>query len=263
MGFDEFEKFRKKAKNNLFFKQVLIGIMIAYVINYWDGISEIIKIEPNWKIYLIADFAMYGVYVILSVCVIRKMTPQNIKTIQRYEVIWVLPSFGLGCWGFSLLFSPGVTEWEDKQQATTEATRDREQAFNTLLALILLRVGIIWITLALFVLIMIFMAIIYGFNFCFARKEEPGKEGLSNKLSDFLKSRARRYDPSKAGDIETNECVICFEEFSKDDKKQLVELNCNNKHIFHEECIQQWISKPQNTTCPLCREEINTECLNN
>lgn len=67
-----------------------------------------IKIEPNLKTYLIADFLMYVVYVGLSINIITKMTPQNIKKIQRFEILWVLPSFGLGNWGFFLLFSPGV-----------------------------------------------------------------------------------------------------------------------------------------------------------
>ena len=52
------------------------------------------------------------------------------------------------------------------------------------------------------------------------------------------------------------ECSICFDEFSVDDKRDLVELDCNNNHIFHIECIKAWLQQPNHTNCPLCREEI-------
>jgi hypothetical protein len=41
---------------------------------------------------------------------------------------------------------------------------------------------------------------------------------------------------------------------AKNNKKEIVELDCSNKHIFHKECLKQWISNPKNDNCPLCRE---------
>lgn len=34
------------------------------------------------------------------------------------------------------------------------------------------------------------------------------------------------------------------------------------KHIFHEECIRQWIVKNLNHFCPKCKKEFNFDKLN-
>jgi hypothetical protein len=45
-------------------------------------------------------------------------------------------------------------------------------------------------------------------------------------------------------------CTVCY-----DDMKEAVILPC--KHIFHEECIRQWIIKNLNHFCPKCKKEFN------
>jgi len=45
-------------------------------------------------------------------------------------------------------------------------------------------------------------------------------------------------------------CTVCYE-----DMKEAVLLPC--KHIFHEECIRQWIIKNLNHFCPKCKQEFN------
>ena len=45
-----------------------------------------------------------------------------------------------------------------------------------------------------------------------------------------------------------------MDDFAEDDGREIAELNCNNKHIFHLECIKEWSAK--NDICPLCREPI-------
>ena len=45
-------------------------------------------------------------------------------------------------------------------------------------------------------------------------------------------------------------CTVCYE-----DMKEAVLLPC--KHIFHEECIRQWIIKNFNHFCPKCKHELN------
>lgn len=42
-------------------------------------------------------------------------------------------------------------------------------------------------------------------------------------------------------------CSICLEDFSEE--KEIIILDC--KHIYHNDCIIQWIYK--DTSCPLCR----------
>ena len=67
----------------------------------------------------------------------------------------------------------------------------------------------------------------------------------------FIESRARAYDAEK--DSEPM-CPICMVNFADEPEKLVAELNCSNKHIFHAECLSQWVEK--NDICPLCREKI-------
>ena len=59
---------------------------------------------------------------------------------------------------------------------------------------------------------------------------------------DILRSLGRvKYSALSLGQNETDEeCSICFVEFTSDDV--VTKLTCNEKHVFHEECISQWIS---------------------
>lgn len=48
-----------------------------------------------------------------------------------------------------------------------------------------------------------------------------------------------------------SQCIICMEEFEKREKINL--LPC--QHIFHINCIKQWLLKQK--TCPFCKKEIS------
>ena len=70
----------------------------------------------------------------------------------------------------------------------------------------------------------------------------------------FLTERASKFDPRRHGK-EVEKCAICLERFLEGDGASLVaELNCNSKHIFHVECLSNWILT--NDICPMCREPI-------
>ena len=47
-------------------------------------------------------------------------------------------------------------------------------------------------------------------------------------------------------------CAICLMDFTKEEL--ICTLSCHKSHIFHEECIQEWVKKQ--TTCPICRQII-------
>jgi len=51
---------------------------------------------------------------------------------------------------------------------------------------------------------------------------------------------------------EKMECLICTEEFIE--KDNIKKIKCN--HLFHTECIKQWLCKESNK-CPICRIEID------
>ena len=70
-------------------------------------------------------------------------------------------------------------------------------------------------------------------------------------VSDLLDRKARHWDANKDT---TTSCAICLDEFDEKDEREIAELNCNNKHIFHLECIKNW--SKTNDICPMCREPI-------
>ena len=47
-------------------------------------------------------------------------------------------------------------------------------------------------------------------------------------------------------------CIICTEQFNINDS--VIYLKCNNKHVFHDYCIKQWIGKK--AECPICRRDL-------
>lgn len=55
-----------------------------------------------------------------------------------------------------------------------------------------------------------------------------------------------RYDVSST----QKNCSICLSEYMQDE--EVVECAC--KHIFHNECITEWLHTKQ--TCPLCRHNL-------
>ena len=52
---------------------------------------------------------------------------------------------------------------------------------------------------------------------------------------------------------EVDICIICTENFQPKDK--IVQLKCNSIHIFHFNCIIQWINKKP--ICPICRYDLS------
>ena len=49
------------------------------------------------------------------------------------------------------------------------------------------------------------------------------------------------------------ECIICQLEYSPGDR--LVTLDCDERHYFHEECIEEWLKR--NGVCPICRKPVS------
>lgn len=54
---------------------------------------------------------------------------------------------------------------------------------------------------------------------------------------------------------EGQQCVICMEDFKKDDI--VLQLKCNLKHIFHRDCILDWVKVK--LACPVCRAAIQQD----
>lgn len=59
---------------------------------------------------------------------------------------------------------------------------------------------------------------------------------------------------SKFVSTSDDQCVICCADYTEEEEpQQLCELpGC--KHVFHEDCLQQWLSRASN--CPICRSDL-------
>lgn len=50
-------------------------------------------------------------------------------------------------------------------------------------------------------------------------------------------------------------CAVCLAEYNK--KDSVIKTNCSTMHVFHTECLQEWIKMKAN--CPLCRENLDSK----
>ena len=73
-------------------------------------------------------------------------------------------------------------------------------------------------------------------------KVKDSNSALIDKIEDIV------YDSNK---FECSSCTICMCEF--EEKEVIKKVNCN--HMFHSECIKQWILREPK--CPCCRVQIN------
>ena len=83
-------------------------------------------------------------------------------------------------------------------------------------------------------------------------RQKRVKEVNNNKVKDMLlKAALLKLDPSEI--TQNEECCICYENFTAE--QDIIRLPCNEKHIFHAQCIGEWIGR--NTICPLCKTDIS------
>jgi len=108
-----------------------------------------------------------------------------------------------------------------------------------------------------------FVFILFYFSFCYYKNRPPNRTNnlripLSNNnespntevqetTSDEVINKIKK-NKVKLNDLEEEKiCSICLELFNNEDENII--LDC--KHIYHSDCIIQWITK--NNSCPLCR----------
>ena len=93
---------------------------------------------------------------------------------------------------------------------------------------------------------------------CREHKKRRQREGRQKKLMENLISQA--YDPELFKGCQV-ECSICLDEFNQFNdnelKRNVTPLPCNQRHIYHSECIRAWLK--QKDECPLCKKLITYE----
>ena len=48
-------------------------------------------------------------------------------------------------------------------------------------------------------------------------------------------------------------CAICQDKYKP--KEKVGTLSCNGGHIFHKDCIYQWLNVDRKKSCPMCRQQ--------
>jgi len=86
-------------------------------------------------------------------------------------------------------------------------------------------------------------------------EERPAVENNRDHFKLEVKENDKKinriiYDEQAGVRFEQSECVICLEEYHKDES--LVEFDC--KHVFHIKCFEKWVDCQTNTEikCPIC-----------
>jgi len=102
---------------------------------------------------------------------------------------------------------------------------------------------------------LVFFAIIRGFEIVNSIKKTYDSYARIKKLSLTMTS-LRKVKGEELEEFHDLTCTVCYE-----DMKESVLLPC--RHIFHEECIRQWIIKNLNHFCPKCKHELNFDKADN
>lgn len=178
----------------------------------------------------------------------RVVNASNYKIIKNGHSVLTLAYISLGIYGFTLYFREEFTK-------LAEISPDHAKMVESCQSMVWLRM----IDIIVFFSAICILCFLFGIAFLCRREsiqqyrqrlqeQESRLPSVMNVLSDM----SRKYDPNK--DIEVEECAICMDLFSVNDERPIAELQCSNLHIFHVECIKEWVQK--NDVCPLCRTPI-------
>ena len=111
---------------------------------------------------------------------------------------------------------------------------------------------VLWMTF-LIILILILLCYLYRSSRALQQQQQERNaqiSGLINQL-DVLNLTGKRFSQNEV-------CWICLENFGADGSN-MIQLPCVGQHIFHKNCIVEWIQ--HNNTCPICKTEITEEIL--
>ena len=103
----------------------------------------------------------------------------------------------------------------------------------------------IWLRLVVVILVTLMLLVILFF--LVLGEEEPQQDQttfIPQKLSQiknvpgiqsFIRKKSKPFNKVIA--IEVDTCAICIDEFEENDGRLVAELNCDERHIFHVECL--------------------------
>lgn len=88
------------------------------------------------------------------------------------------------------------------------------------------------------------------------KKDESEQQAKRLNIKEVLMNAAAlKINPQS---YEVNDvCPIWVDNFEKD--QNIICLPCNKGHIFHDNCIGEWVRR--NNTCPLCKAPVTIEAI--
>ena len=88
-----------------------------------------------------------------------------------------------------------------------------------------------------------------------------GEEDMSDVHTPLDEDRLKKLKKNKFSDITEeiighqidNCCAICQDEYEPN--SEVVILPCDGHHMYHEHCINQWLSQ-MSKKCPICKADL-------
>jgi hypothetical protein len=105
-------------------------------------------------------------------------------------------------------------------------------------------------------IIFVFILLIYLVYFIFQKMKNLKQKNMTLGLIRSIKSF--KYHSLMQQCEPDEECSICCAEYGAEEI--VCRLNCNPRHIFHKECLVNWIKIGSNS-CPICRAIIDHPAL--
>lgn len=191
-------------------------------------------------------------YFVLNIVQMKCVTTQNLSIIQKFNLLIALFVVIFAIWGTAIMFGEkynSFMSWSDDS--------DRKPRYRVIFE------TMVWIRfislLCCGCMIVMALCIIIP---AIATADPTRRQQIFSQMSNapvvgnlthaFIDSKTRKFDEGKDGGDAT--CTICYMDFKDEPERVIAELNCSNKHIFHADCLKQWVER--NNTCPLCKEVI-------
>lgn len=241
---------RSNSKCNVIWYGIILisfGVTINKYKDFFLPLDEVIQI---WTYICLGGWGLE--LLINGIKGFLKLSMRNVSLISKFENLYTFAMIGYAIWGLTLIYTDEILMYRQLTYESNQLIRCIESmAWIRIIPLLIC--GCVC-----FIMICFFccaMAAGGGNMVSMIRARQAAQNSFVSRIpivSSFLNQHARAYDPEKDGGVE--QCAICMVDFTVDDPKPVAELNCSNKHIFHLECIQEWVKRQD--TCPMCRESI-------
>lgn len=107
------------------------------------------------------------------------------------------------------------------------------------------------------------LTVICSVTYCLVRSMIPIRPGSVGSYSTRMTSKELAIHTFVMGGKEEvisqcSTCSICLDNYDTGDSISVVRV-CG--HMFHDKCLDLWINRSNNTSCPYCRQGIEKKCI--